>query len=198
MAVNSGELSVNLAQFYDFMGKVVLYVGAGGAQPLIPDVRIKRIVAIDSSAEALEKFASNFGAKDRPERVSIVASTFENVALSGDVVYFEFCLHEMADPYEALVHARALASDIVVFDHLPDSEWSFYAAEEEKTRRSTEAIERFGTRRREMFQSDQRFADYKELRTKVASQGAASIERARHFAGLTDIVIPLRYQLALL
>jgi hypothetical protein len=104
------------------MGKVILYVGAGGAQPLIPDVRIKKVIAIDSSAEALVKFESNFAARHKPECVSVLASAFENVVLSGDVAYFEFCLHEMADPYGALVHARALAPDIVVFDHLPDSE----------------------------------------------------------------------------
>lgn len=198
VAVNSRELSANLAQFYDFTGKIVLYVGAGGAQPLIPDVRIKKVIAIDSSVEALEKFASNFGAKGRPECVSMVALAFESVMLSGDVVYFEFCLHEMADPYGALVHARALAPDIVVLDHLPDSDWSFYAAEEEKVRHSTKAIERLGSRRRVALQTDQRFTDYKELHGKVASQGAVAIERARHFASLTDIVIPLRYQLALL
>jgi hypothetical protein len=64
------------------------------------------------------------------------------------------------------------------------------AAEGEKVRRSTEAIERFGIRRRVALLTEQRFTDYKELHAKVASQGAVAIERARHFASLTDVVIP--------
>ena len=36
------------------------------------------------------------------------------VILHGDVVYFEFCLHEMDDPAKALIHAKSLAPDIVV------------------------------------------------------------------------------------
>ena len=55
--------------------------------------------------------------------MEVVGSKFEDVALSGDVVYFEFCLHEMADPQKALTHAKNLARDTVVFDHSPDSEW---------------------------------------------------------------------------
>jgi len=83
--------------------------------------------------------------------VDVVSAKFEEVALSGKVVYFEFCLHEMADPMKALAHARTLAPDIVVLDHSPGSAWAFHAAEEEKVRRSSEAMERFGIHRRENF-----------------------------------------------
>jgi hypothetical protein len=120
------------------------------------------------------------------------------VASSGDVVYFEFCLHEMMDPYRALLHARSLAPDIVVFDHLPGSEWSFYAAEDDKVRRSGEAMDRFGVRLRKTFCAEQRFRDPAELHAKLAGQGAVAADRARRFAGATDIVIPMNYQLALL
>jgi len=51
--------------------------------------------------------------------MQVVGSKFEDVAGSFDVVYFEFCLHEMHDPEKALIHAKKLAPDIVVFDHSP-------------------------------------------------------------------------------
>ena len=108
------------------------------------------------------------------------------------------CLHEMIDPEKALEHARTLASDVVVYDHLPDSDWAFYAAEEDKVRRSSETTNRFGIRRCERFRTEQRFRDHAELRAKVAEQGPVAIERTQRFAGTTNIVIPMTYQLALL
>ena len=130
--------------------------------------------------------------------VDVVCAKFEDVNLSGDVVYFEFCLHEMADPIKALGHARALAPDIVVFDHSPGSEWAFFGAEEEKVCRSAEAMARFDIRHRETFRTDQRFSDYPELIAKLSGQGPVANERAQRFAGAADIVIPMDYGLTLL
>jgi len=113
-------------------------------------------------------------------------------------VYFEFCLHETSDPTEALAHARTLAPDAVVFDHLPNSPWSFHAAEEGKVRRSTEAMERFGIRRRHSLSVEQRFGDYDELLAKIRVQGELAIQRAQRFRGATDIVVPMNCGLALL
>jgi hypothetical protein len=50
-----------------------------------------------------------------------------------------------------------VAPDIVVFDHLPDSEW--------------------------IFRTEQRFQDHAELLAKVSEQGATAIQCVRHFAG---------------
>jgi len=63
---------------------------------------------------------------------------------------------------------------------------------------STEAVERFGVRRSETFHTRQRFRDHVELLAKVTVQGDVAIQRAQRFAGATDIVIPMSYQLALL
>ena len=86
----------------------------------------------------------------------------------------------------------------MVFDHLPGSDWVFYGAEEEKARPSAQAMERFGVRRRETFRTEQRFRDDAELFAKMQVQGATEIQRAQHFAGATNIVIPMSYELALL
>ena len=127
-----------------------------------------------------------------------VGASFEKVTLHGDAVYFEFCLHEMDDPQRALIHAKALAPDIVVYDHSPGSEWIYYGAEEDKVSRSSAVMERFGIRRRQAFHAEQRFGNYTELLAKVGPQGPLAIERTQGFAGVTDIVIPMSYELNLL
>lgn len=178
MATDYATLTGNLSRFYDFTDKIVLFVGAGRRQLLDPAIRTRHVIAIDQDAEALQELRVNVAAKGMQDSVDVMASAFEEVTLRGDVVYFEFCLHEMADPSDALKHARALAPDIVVFDHSPGSDWAFHAAEEDLARRSAEAMERFGIRRREAFSIGQFFGDFAELLAKVSVQGDLAIERA--------------------
>ncbi len=198
MAVDLRELTANLVRFYDFRNKVVLFVGAGGRQLLDPSVGTRKLIAIDQDAAALQELKANIAARGWQSSIEVVASNFEDVRLSGDVVYFEFCLHEMNDPMKSLNHARTLASDIVVYDHSPASEWIFYGAEEDKVGRSAQAMERFGIRRREAFHAEQRFQDHAELLARLAGQGELAIQRAQHFSGATSIAIPMDYEAVLL
>ncbi len=198
MAADYGQMAKNLRCFYDFTGKIVLFVGAGGKQLLDPGFGTKKLIAIDRDIEALRELEARVAAERLQDSVDVLGANFEDVSLSGDVVYFEFCLHEMADPQNALTHAKNLARDVVVFDHSPGSEWIFYGAEEDKVRRSAHAMERFGIRRRENFCTEQRFKSHAELLAKVAVQGVLAIERAQRFAGAADITIPMAYELALL
>ena len=117
--------------------------------------------------------------------------------IPGDVVYFEFCLHEFHDPQEALAHARTLAKDIVVFDH-PSSLWSCYAVEDELVRRSSEAVSRAGVRHGSAFRIEQRFQSYEELSARLAPQGTAALARTAKFAKERDITIPMDGLLVLL
>lgn len=196
MATDYRQLTENLHRFYNFTGKVVLYVGAGGRQLLSPSTAAKKLIAIDQNVEALRELGASVENKPKQREVEVIAAEFESVSLRGDVVYFEFCLHEMNDPQEALSHARTLAPDIVVFDHSPGSQWAFYAAEEEKVRRAAEAMNHFGIRRREKFHTAQHFQDHSELLAKVAPQGSVAVERVQQFTGATNIVIPMSYELA--
>jgi hypothetical protein len=198
MATDYARLSLNLSNFYDFTGKVVLYIGAGGRQLLAPTVRTRKSIAIDRDAEALQRLKREAAAQAMQDSLEVIAARFEDVTRVGDVVYFEFCLHEMEDPEAALNHARSLASDIVVYDHSVGSEWSFLCAEEEKVARSSAAMERFGIRRREKLFAEQRFGTFDELRGRVAPQGPVALERVQPFAGAADIVIPMAHELNLL
>jgi hypothetical protein len=53
-------------------------------------------------------------------------------------------------------------------------------------------------RSRQTFHAEQRFSNYGELLAKVSPHGPLAIERAQRFAGITDIVIPMAYELNLL
>jgi len=198
MATDYLRLSRDLSRFYDFADKVVLYVGAGGRQLLDPAVRFRKWLAIDKDAEALRQLKAEITAKGLQDSVEVIEASFEEVAFPGDVVFFEFCFHEMDDPAAALTHAKTLAPDIVVYDHSVGSDWIYLGAEEDKVVRSAAAMERFGIRRRERFLAEQRFGSFGELLAKVAPQGATAIERAQRFAGATEIVIPMAYELNLL
>ena len=198
LATDYFKLSENLSRFYDFTGKVVLFIGAGGRQLLDPATPAKKLMAIDKDVGALRELKENIAAKRLEDSVEVAGVGFEEVTWRGDVVYFEFCLHEMADPERALIHAKSLAPDVVVYDHSPGSEWIYYGAEEDKVARSSAVMEGFGIRRRSAYRAEQRFTSYAELLAKVEPQGPVAVERAQRFASATDIVIPMNYELNLL
>jgi len=198
LAADYEQLRKNLRAFFDFTGKVVLFIGAGGKQLLDPAIETKKLIAIDQDFAALQELKARVSEDRKLDSVQVIAAGFEEITFLGDVVYFEFCLHEMADPDEALAHAWTLAPEIVVFDHLPGSEWTYYAAEEGKVQRSTEAVERQCIRRRQAFVAEQRFRDFDELIAKISVQGPLAIERAQRFVGAANIVIPMTYALTLL
>ncbi len=187
MAADYEELARRLTSFYDFTNKTVLYVGAGGRQLLDPTVEDRKLIAIDRDPGSLMGL-----------NIPVIAADFEDVQVHGDVVYFEFCLHEMRDPLKALQHARALAPDTVVFDHSVGSEWIFLGAEEELVRRSSAAMAGFSIRRRLALHAEQRFQDHAELFAKVRGQGSVAVERARRFEGFAGIRIPMDCELVLL
>ena len=198
MAADYPKLMAQLRAFYDFNEKLVLFVGAGGGQLLDPSVKPKKLIAIDHDPAALAELEKRVAAKGMQETVEMICAKFEDVTRTADVVYFEFCLHEMDSPTDALQHAKRLAPDIVVFDHSPGSEWIYYGAEEDKVRCSSEAMAQFDIQRTESHRTDQRFAGYQELLAKVSPQGPVAIDRAQRFAGATNIVIPMDYGLTLL
>ena len=198
MATDYAKLTDNLSRFYDFTDKVVLFIGAAGRQLLDPATRTRKLIAIDKDVTALQELKAQITAKGLHDSVEVVGADFEEITLRGDVIYFEFCLHEMDDAEKALNHAKSLAPDVVVYDHSVDSEWIYYGAEEDKVSGSSAAMERFGIRRRQSFHTEQRFGNYAELLAKVSPQGPSAIERAQRFAGITDIVIPMAYELNLL
>jgi hypothetical protein len=197
MSVDRSRLTAALHNFYDFAGKVVLYVGAGRGQLLDPQVETRDTILIDRDEKSLTpNKAGNASAAQGHLKTAVV--DFKELNIPGDVVYFEFCLHEMDDPQQAIVHAQTLARDVVIFEHSPGSEWVFYAAEDQDVIRSARALAQFPVKRREDVYAEQTFRDHAELVAKLSTQGDLAIQRALRLAGETDIVVPMRCILALL
>lgn len=198
MVVDRKELTRRLGGFYDFKGKSILYVGAGGGQLLDPSWRPTKVTAIDSNGKALDNFRNEAMTKWSGIEVDFIPRPFETVRGKADVVYFEFCLHQMDGPMKSLELARSLAEDIVVMDHLPGSEWIFYGAEEDLVERSTKAVEAFGIRKQERLSIEQKFADYEQLAKRMAEVGEESRTRVLRFEGARAISIRMDYGLFLL
>ncbi|MBZ5616643.1 MAG: class I SAM-dependent methyltransferase [Acidobacteriia bacterium] len=198
MAADYKQMEQNFRQFYDFSGKTVVGVGAGGGPFTNLVCESKKLIVIDKDPAAIRQWEARIAAGGLKNRVDIVQADFGVTSPRGDVVYFEFCLHEMDDPTETLRHALTLAPEVLVFDHLPDSEWAFQGAEEEKVRRSTEALADFHCIRQQAFRTEQRFENYQQLLDKVSPQGALALQRAERYRGAAEIVIPMTYGLSLL
>lgn len=199
MATDYARMIRNLLSFYDFNGKAVIAIGAGGGQFVGYGHAPRRIVAVDQDAGALDELRDAVAKHNMSDKFEFVCGDFLTMDLSarGDVVLFDFCLHEMADPALALTRAGKLARDVVVFDHGRISEWAYYVVEEEKANRSWKALERFRMARHHEYSGEHRFKDHGELLAKVKVQGAVAIERIEKFKTRTDITIPLTYELAL-
>ena len=198
MAADYQQMIENLRQFYDFSGKLVLAVGAGGGQLVDLARGVKKFIAIDNDPAAIRQLQARIAAQGLENQVEIVQRDFFETCLHGDVVYFEFCLHEMGDPEAALRHASTLAHEVLVFDHLPDSPWAFQGAEEEKIQRSTEVLAGFACLRHQDYQTIQYFENYAQLLQRISGQGEVALERARRFQGMSNIKIPMTYGLTLL
>ena len=198
MATDVAAVLANLLAFYKFDDKTMISVGAGGGQLAGYGRVARKVIAVDPDGAALAALAERTRALGIEDRFALLEKDFMAVSERGDVVLFEFSLHELPDPAAALAHATTLALDIVIIDHAPGSSWADDVDETEKVAASWAAVAARGTRRTEDYHAVQRFASYQELFDKVKSQGAEAIRRIERWRGCADITIPMAYRTALL
>ncbi len=198
MAADYKQMAQNIRDFYRFSGKQIVAVGAGNGPLTDLVLESKKLIVIDKDPVAIRFWETKVSAEGLQDRVQVIHADFCETSPRADVVYFEVCLHEMNDPRQALQHALTVAPEVLIFDHLPDSEWAFHAAEEDKVRRSTDALAELDCTRHQDFRTEQLFPEYQQLVEKVAPQGKVALERAERYRGMTDIAIPMTYGLTLL
>lgn len=197
MATDLAEILRNLKSFCSVAGQSVLHVGAGGGQLIDYSADARHVTAIDSDRAAVDQLSEVISRKGLADRIEVVHGEFESFEGDADVVVFEFCLHEMADPAAALTHARSCAPRTVIMDHAPESAWAWYLDETEKARRSWAAVEKLGVVRQAEFEATQRFNDYTELVDKIRVLGEPALTRIREFEGHRNIEIAMLYRSAL-
>jgi predicted RNA methylase len=198
MATDVQKILRHLIRFYDFRQKRVLHIGAGGGQFLLNPEMTQQIIAVDNDRTSVQTLKKVIDQKNLSSKVIVVEKDFYDLNLKADVVLFEFCLHEMADPLKALKQAGSLANDIVIIDHSKDSEWAWYVCETEKATRSWEAAKECGIKKSRRYRTTQYFTAYPELYNKVQVMGPESIIRISKFRDATGFKIPMAYQIALI
>jgi len=198
MATDIAIVIANLASFYDFRNKSVVHVGAGGGQFVGYASEARHVVAVDPDAAALGPLRAAIDKLGLGDRFTVRQALFESLTDIADVVFFEFCLHEMDDAEAALRHARTLAPETLVVDHAPESRWAWHTAETEKAARSWEAVERAGVSAGQVFVGRQLFPDVEALVARIAPLGEPAVSRARALGRATGIDIEMIYRVALL
>ena len=196
--MDSKKLIGNLLDFYDFKNKTIVSVGSGGGQLIEYGHAAKKIFAIDNNEEALRKLKESLAKSSLDDKFTLVYSDFYLADQKGDVVMFEFCLHEMPDQVKAVDHAGEMADDILVLDHWPESEWAYYVAEDKIVDKSWQALRSFHFRKVQKYEAAQLFKDYEELYQKVKVMGEVSINRINPFIGQKNFSIPMAYGFALI
>lgn len=196
MAADVIAILKNVLEFADFNNKTVIAVGAGGGQFAEYGKKARRIIAVDSNPEALEALQKKVAILNLSDRFEYHAGDFITFSLKGDMVFFEFCLHEMVDPVLALAKAKSMAPQVVIFDHSPDSTWAFIVAEENKAKNVWQVIRAQNPNRVQHFRSVQSFATFVELEAKVMPQGEVSLQRIEKYRGRENFTIPMSYSLA--
>jgi hypothetical protein len=192
-----GRILTHLTAFYDFRDKVVVHVGAGGGQLLGYAPLTRRVVAIDRDPAALQRLHEKIATDSLEAKVAVMRGDIEDLTVAGDVVLLEFCLHEMRDPGTILRHTRALAPEVVVIDHRPDSRWVWYANEAEDMARAWEAVAAAGVEREQTFHALQRFEAYRDLVARFAGLGEEALKRIRELEYEAPIEIAMPYGIAL-
>lgn len=198
MIKNINQIINNLLEFYDFKDKVILSVGAGGGQLISYAKVAKKVIAVDNDKSALSMLEKRLRNNGLIDKFSFIHSDFKNVEQEADVVLFEFCLHEMKDPYAMIKHAKGIANSIVIMDHDINSKWAFIGDEKEKAIKSWEDVSKFIVLDKKTYCVTQYFNTYEELYDKIKIQGENSINRIKNFENQKDILIPMRYCLALI
>jgi tRNA G37 N-methylase Trm5 len=197
MATDINAVVNNLLSFYDMSGKSVIHVGAGGGQIIGYATAAGSVLAVDSDPEAISHLKTAIQKMGLEDRFSVVQGEFSTVSAEADVVFFEFCLHEMDDPAEALIHAQSLAPEILVFDHSPESSWAWCACEEEKAARSWAAVKQLDVISEASFDAAQYFETYDELLSKIQVMGEQAVARIGKYSEQTGIRIGMKYAIAL-
>ena len=198
MATDIAAILRNIESCYDFAGKSVLHVGAGGGQFVAFASKARSVLGVDPAADAVERLRTSVREHGLEDRYRVMQGDFRTVSARADVVFFEFCLHEIVDPLTALHHARTLALEVLIADPAPGSAWAWHLCEAEKVLRGWTAAEKFPRALDRTFAGVQRFHDHAELLAKVQALGDCVLRRVRDFEGRREFTIDMPYRIALL
>ena len=94
--------------------------------------------------------------------------------------------------------ANSIANNVLIIDHVPESEWSWYCCETEKIERSWKSMENIDFIESKRKVALQTYDSYEELRNKLPVVGDEAINRIKELKGKTDINIEMPYRMVLI
>jgi hypothetical protein len=186
-----------LQAFYDFSDKTVITIGAGGGGILEYARRARFVIAVDTDADAIDRLTTRVRACGLSGRFFMFHGDVMSLYLSGDVVLFEFSLHEMSDARAVLEHARTLAPEIVLMEHAPGSPWSWFAGEEDGVKECWAAVPSSAICRQRNIDAVQQFQGFAEVQMRLRDHRTRDARIAR-FRDEAPISIPMPCRIALL
>jgi len=198
MATDLKEMINNLLDFYDFDNKIVLSIGAGGGQFYEYAFKTKHVIAIDNDINGINSLKESLIKEGILNKFTLVHSDFYDFTDKGDILMFDYCLHEIKNSRKAIRHALSLSYEVLINDHWPGSEWAFIVNEDVKVRKSWKVINKINIHKITKYDTVQFFHDYDELFQKVKGQGENSIKRIEKYKNKKNISIPMSYGLALI
>ncbi len=191
MATDLAFITNELAAFHDFSDKTVVVVGAGGGRLVRAYAAARRIIAIDHDSGALEQLQQSANAEHMRTPIEMLHADFMTVEPQGDVVVFEFSLHEFAEPERALAHALQLALDLVVIDHATGSPWMLLAGEHGQVATAWHAVASRSTRKARNIAAWQQFNDLRELQAKLGGHPINNKKLIASYRKTSSIEIPM-------
>ena len=196
--VNIEAIINNLKEFYSLKDKIITHVGIGGGILVGYTKDAREVIATDNNAEILKPLTEKLIHVKLEKKFTIILTDYNKFTVSTDTTFFEFCMHEMENPYDTVLQAKGLSSTVLIADHGINSEWAYYTCETEKIENSWKEIEKFKIIKRERFEEYQIFNSYEEIYNKLSVLGEESIGRIKEFEGKTDFKIRMPYEICLI
>lgn len=198
MGINISEIIKNLIGFYNLNGKSIIHVGIGSGIFTGYTNSAKKIFAYDNNPTIENNLRSKLTSEKALDKYEINIIDFFKCKNKADVVFFEFCLHEIEYPLKALEFAKTISDDILIIDHAITSEWSHYTLETEKLKKSWNAINTFTIKKHCTFKEYQHFNYFTDLKTKLSILGEECMKGIEIFENKSDIYIPMPYEICLI
>lgn len=198
MATDLKQMINNLLEFYDFNNKTVISIGAGGGQFYEYAFKTKHVTAVDIDVNGIESLKKSLVKEGILNKFTLVHSDFYDFKAEGDILMFDYCLHEIDNSEKAIQHALSMSHEVLINDHWPGSEWAFIVNEDVKVRKSWKEINKIKCHKITKYNTIQFFHNYEELYQKVKGQGENSIRRIEKYKDKKNISISMTYGLALI
>jgi len=198
MSADLNKMINNLLNFYDFDNKTAISIGAGGGQFFEYAFKTKSVIAVDIDINGIESLKRCLVKEGILDKFTLVHSDFYDFKAEGDILMFDYCLHEIMNPCKAIKHALTMSQEVLINDHWTESEWAYIVDEEEKVKESWKVIRNINSYKIERYDTFQFFHDYNDLYQKVKGKGENTIARIEKYRNLKKISIPMSYGMALI